>query len=283
MRTTNNATISLRALHAVNCAASNVATYYLAGVCVELTADGATYIATDGQVMIAHHAPLAKDDDRNLLVGTFILPAEFCAKIKHKLSDYGELERLDASSSDLILTSIDNGKLIVKPIDGTFPDWRRVVPTSVDLAVAHFNPAKLMQFERAALILTNERKGVKSRTRLSPNGPGPALVSFPSDDTFGVVMPFGVSKKGFEAVTTPPAWAKACAPAVEPETVDATQADRDEALDSVCGVGTAQDLHDTIERDRDMRASAPAQEPGTVSPFDCYKASAPAVAADLEF
>ena len=40
--------------------------YYLNGVFVTFTADGAEYVATDGHVLLAHNIPLGEGEDRAL-------------------------------------------------------------------------------------------------------------------------------------------------------------------------------------------------------------------------
>jgi hypothetical protein len=77
-------------------------------------------------------------------------------------------------------------------IDGTFPDWRRVVPADVDgeAAPGWFNVGYLADFAKAAKIL-GDYFG-KSQSMMSVHGAdagAPALVRFASDRVFAVLMP----------------------------------------------------------------------------------------------
>lgn len=74
---------------------------------------------------------------------------------------------------------------LVRPIDGTFPDWRRVVPqVEGPPGNGTYDLALLKRFERA--FSTDRAKPVKVITSDPFN---PALILTNRDDFFGVIMP----------------------------------------------------------------------------------------------
>lgn len=181
-----NATIDIRALAAISHSVSTEETrYYLNGVCVEIDESGCTYVATDGHQLSATRREYAEPSQ---LVGRWIIPAEICRHFK-------TTRRRDCF--DAVLTQVEGGKLaleymgqsvIFAPIDGTFPDWRRVVPSSTNGETAQFSTKILSQLSKVAKTLGNDC----GQLLISHNGHGPALIGFGCDDdnAFGVLMPF---------------------------------------------------------------------------------------------
>jgi len=89
--------------------------------------------------------------------------------------------------------------VIFAPIDGTFPDWRRIIPKETDGKPAQFNPAYVGDFAKVTKALG------QGQTAFAYNGDGPALVTFGDDiDGFGVLMPMRIKR---EIPTRAPAWA----------------------------------------------------------------------------
>jgi hypothetical protein len=92
------------------------------------------------------------------------------------------------------------GQIQFTPVDGTFPDWRRVVPTGEESPSnkpgandgpehAHFNHAYIGDFAKMAAILCG--KSTTGQSMLHPRtASGPALVTFGERaDCFAVLMP----------------------------------------------------------------------------------------------
>lgn len=88
-------------------------------------------------------------------------------------------------------------------IDGTFPAYMRVVPSTVTAGVGGYNPNYVADFAKASQDLGTAVSGEKSAAPISicGDGSGPAMVTFPSRIAFGVLMPM----RG-EFDTAPPAW-----------------------------------------------------------------------------
>jgi DNA polymerase-3 subunit beta len=79
-------------------------------------------------------------------------------------------------------------------VDGSFPDYRRVVPTDLDGKPAQYNPAYLADFAKARQELTGHKldKDGKTSPIVRYNGGSPAVVDFAYETGFqaiGVLMP----------------------------------------------------------------------------------------------
>lgn len=203
--------INLQALKAINLAVSDDETrYYLKGVCLEPAADGhVLMIATDGYLMAAARTI---SEGVEPLAASIIIPSTAIKSIKlpKKGPSIGELavngEDFTISHAGVVV----GGKLI----DGTFPDWRRVVPQPQEPLVtakgehfrpfAHFNPEWLVQLQKIGQALP---KGRKIPVLTVSDGGGPALVNLTTDDSaFGVVVP--TRADNMPQLESVPDWAK---------------------------------------------------------------------------
>ena len=155
--------------------------YYLCGVLVEIRAGALFIVATDGHRLFCakrfHDG--ADPDDMQL-----IIPSD---AIKKALSGHkGELCELapvvGAAGANLYAL---NG-VQFQPIDGAFPDWRRVVPTSASGDVAQFDPNLVGDLGKAAKILGS------NVAHIAHNGGAPAAIGFGEENAncFAVLMPF---------------------------------------------------------------------------------------------
>jgi hypothetical protein len=196
------ATLSLRPLAAASlCASSEETRYYLCGVLVEIEPRSVTYVATDGHRLFAHREEFGEGEEPNTLLGHFIIPMKSCKAIK-----------LGKKTTDqAVLTQVDDGGMLLahlgerhyfKPVAGTFPDWRRVMPKRGGEAYAHFDGKLVASFSAIAAALGDD----KGSPRICPmDANSPALVVFHGreDTTFGVIMPL----RGEKVSRIVPAWA----------------------------------------------------------------------------
>ncbi|MEO1110553.1 MAG: hypothetical protein AAFX90_21830 [Pseudomonadota bacterium] len=124
------------ALAAVQGAISTEETrYYLNGVCFSKNTEGRdVLVATDGHRLLAHDFNHGQDGD--LILPKVALPALFLLP---------EPTAIFASGSRMSF-QYPGGELRSKLIDGTFPDWKRVVPThSDDTPSLSFAPLEMMR------------------------------------------------------------------------------------------------------------------------------------------
>jgi len=191
--------INLSYIKAVNVAASKEDTrYYLNGVCLQATrANGVIMVATDGHRLMAIRQTENYDGDEiNIIIPRAIIDA---IKIP-KFIPEGELTKI---ADDKWSLDIGGVATTFAPVDGTFPDWRRVVPETCDGTPATFNAAYYGDFGKIAKILGKSAESLS----IIHNGAGPSLVDFGNDlDGFGVIMP--LRRRVSHDDYAKPSWAK---------------------------------------------------------------------------
>ena len=119
--------VSARLLRAVALAQSTEQTrYYLCGVHVEPHPDGGVIlVATNGYVMTVAHDPEGTCDAKAIYPITKKALADLKGKANRAVVDDGTLTILDHYECVI-------GFHPVAPIDGTFPEWQRVLPKMSD-------------------------------------------------------------------------------------------------------------------------------------------------------
>lgn len=195
--------INLNYLKAANVAASIEQTrYYLMGVSLTVVGPNVLYVATNGTSLIALRQDLDAESECKWPANGAIVPSSLIAQIKQtpqskRCGDVAEITCVDGTISIAVMGGATYSD---KAIDGSFPDWRRVVPSTVNGETAQFDPALLASFAKARKALSG---GQSKFITLGHNGNGPALVNFCDDanDGFGVIMPV----RG-DAPTATPSW-----------------------------------------------------------------------------
>lgn len=167
---------------ALVCASSEETRYYLRGI--HLSTSG-HMVTTDGHRMFV--ARLADKPAADVIVPY----ADVVAALK--------LAGGRAKEIEIDLTANRIGQISFTPVDGTFPDWRRVVPTGLEVPSAtdpsdnaahvHFDHRYVGDFAKMAAILCG--KATMAQSVLHPtSASNPALVTFGDRaDCFGVLMP----------------------------------------------------------------------------------------------
>ena len=184
-------TVNLRALKAINQASSTEATrYYLKGVCVTATSERIEYVATDEYMLLA-----TSHENEGGNEGVWIIPSSIIASIKIAKRDDGlaKLICLYEGGHKLALEFTNGQSITFDAIDGTFPDWRRIVSPTFTGEHSNIATTFLTRAEKAGVAL-----GIRNPHQISilHNGNGPALLRFNSsddeaqDNLFGVVMPY---------------------------------------------------------------------------------------------
>lgn len=172
--------------------------YYLNGIYLEATNTETRLTSTDGRVMALLRAD-AKGD--NEVEGTvrMIVPFSAIEKIKkHKV--YPTIEINDDGGSWGVVDI--NTRTSFTPIDGRFPDVRRVLPSKPSEELAQINPELIAMFAKAAVALGKKPDVV----HVIHNGDGAALVTFEgSTDYVGALSPLNPEK--ISVAKSAPAWA----------------------------------------------------------------------------
>ena len=163
--------------------------YYLQGVYVHKhQLAGVLLVVTDGHRMLVIHDKDGSTDLDGVIVK---LDKDALAKCKADRREIGSRKlRIEGDGEVTVLA--DGGETPVASyrnciIDGTFPDYTRVVPRETSGEPATFNGHYLGDFGKAS----QELSGLKSGGfRILENGDDPALIRFTSaDHAFGVLMP----------------------------------------------------------------------------------------------
>ena len=191
-------TLKINHLKAVfNAAPTEESRYYLCGVQVEITAKGTTLVATNGHMLLAAHDAHAETSRLDEPV-SLIIPADIVKGFK------------PARGQTMVELSTEDGKTwrlgntLFQPVDGTFPNWRRVVPKETPEALSvtdvWFEPKYQLAMYKAA-------KELGTLCDIHPDGLNPALVSFRDEKTdysvIGVIMPYRKKREAFRK----PSWA----------------------------------------------------------------------------
>jgi len=179
-------TINKSALKAASrFAAKSDIRYYLVGVYVEANETETRLIATDGNTMLIHRM---KAENTHSWSG--IVPLDTVqAILKHKspyekkgnhlpieLSECGGTEgRIDYAGQAFVF----------RPVDGKFPDYRRVIPQSITGEPACYQPQYLQRIQDAAYDLGNAKEGGFG---MGYNGTSGAVCPI-NDDCLAIVMP----------------------------------------------------------------------------------------------
>jgi DNA polymerase III subunit beta len=187
--------------------------YYLNGVLLDLSTPGRAHlVSTDGHRLTA----LNLDQDvaietENLDAwrdwkcggnpGQYIIPRETLEAVKPKKTgkivfplivtitrtpDIPDPERPGVTIQGTFALTVEGQTTAAGvPIDGQFPDWKRILPRQVSGEVAQFNGDYVADCTKAAQLLNESKEAFAT---IAHNGNGPALINL-SADAFGVLMP----------------------------------------------------------------------------------------------
>jgi DNA polymerase-3 subunit beta len=156
--------------------------YYLNGVFIEYDGSALVSVATDGHRLVAFKYDKPQPDEIEKF--GVIVPLEIINKIKlNKVGSIAILKHIEGLRWAIEYTLIS---IEFDAIDGAFPDWRRVVPTSTSGEIAQFDLKYMADFAKICKMLDK----YNTHCPIAHNGTGPALVSFGSSfEGFGVLMP----------------------------------------------------------------------------------------------
>lgn len=205
---------------AYKCVSTEETRYYLGGVYVQRAIDGvgALLVSTDGHRLLCVRDESATGD---IPEGGVIVSAVPAQVRSFKTSKQGRVDMTPltltlsdskhAPAMDCELSEGDRplGSIYLHKIDGTFPDWRRVVPVINDepQQTGNFNAAYVSDFADVGVELSKWAGGarVTPMTMLCQRGDAPALVRWGVAPAFGVLMPI----RGDADQVAMPAWMSA--------------------------------------------------------------------------
>ena len=152
--------------------------YYLEGLFFEPCKDGVAVVATDGHTMFAALDTEGQCDESAIMP----ISKELIAGCKQGRNEPDRILTFEDGTwkAGFMDNSHDGGDQVFvpqalglyQPIDGTYPDWRRVLPSGDTEQSGGFNPALFVKFQKSAKALDCDQITV------TPHGEGPALISF---------------------------------------------------------------------------------------------------------
>ncbi len=158
--------------------------YYLNGVYVEFQATRTVYVATQGHMLgIYTDDTMTNDDVHNVIIPRDVVKM---LKPKHGKLRMGTLHINPDTREARILNPANSQDLGFKPIEGKYPDYRRVVPTETSNECANYNAEYLYAFAQVNKMLGASTPG---HVMLQQNGDKAAIVKLCRDQFTGVIMP----------------------------------------------------------------------------------------------
>ncbi|WP_166910920.1 MULTISPECIES: DNA polymerase III subunit beta [unclassified Burkholderia] len=164
------------------CAAINDVRHYLNGVHLEATLRETRLVATDGSMMVAFRTEA--DNELDAPIATLTVPSEVVKQVKPAkgVDDVLTIE-IEGSRYTLIFGRLRIG---FEPLQGRYPDYRRIVATKTNGAVGQYDPDRLAVMKRIGRMLGQT---IKAIPYVHHNGEGDAVVTIGCVPTFiGVLM-----------------------------------------------------------------------------------------------
>jgi DNA polymerase-3 subunit beta len=130
--------------------------YVLNGVFMGFKGDKLTVVATDGRrlALIEHDIEIPKGAESEL-----ILPSKAVAELERLLGDKGDV-KLSIGENQIIFES-DGTTLVSKLIEGTYPNFRQVIPTETKERVPLERELLLAALHRASILASEKSQSVK--------------------------------------------------------------------------------------------------------------------------
>lgn len=130
--------------------------YVLNGVLMSFKQEKLTVVATDGRRMALAEAEVAAPSGKET---EFILPTKAVAELQRLLGDKGDA-KLTVSESQIIM-DLGQTVLVSKLIEGTYPNYRQVIPTEAKERVTMEREPLLGALHRASILSSEKSQSVK--------------------------------------------------------------------------------------------------------------------------
>jgi DNA polymerase-3 subunit beta len=158
--------------------------YYLNGVCIDVRATDIVAVATNGHILVA--LPLATDSP--IVLGQYIVPRDLLDNLKPAYKGAQVTLTIDPAAKT-VSVNVGGSSTTTQLVDGTFPQWRRVVPRVVSGKVSQFDADYIAAFGKINTLL-----GSKYSPAIAHNGGSENLVEgaarvLLTGEAIGVIMP----------------------------------------------------------------------------------------------
>lgn len=130
--------------------------YVLNGVFMGLKGDKITVVATDGRrlALMEHDIEIPKGTEAEL-----ILPTKAVNELERLLADKGDV-KLSIGENQIVF-ELDGTTLASKLIEGTYPNFRQVIPTETKERIALERELLLAALHRASILASEKSQSVK--------------------------------------------------------------------------------------------------------------------------
>jgi DNA polymerase-3 subunit beta len=130
--------------------------YVLNGVYMSFKADTLTIVATDGRrlALVEHELEVAKGSEVEV-----ILPTKAVGELQRLLADKGDI-RITVGENQIV-AELDSTVLVSKLIEGTYPNFRQVIPTEAKERVQLERELLLAALHRASILASEKSQSVK--------------------------------------------------------------------------------------------------------------------------
>ncbi|MES9855726.1 MAG: DNA polymerase III subunit beta [Sedimenticola sp.] len=131
--------------------------YYLNGMLIEVKQGIVRTVATDGHRLALSEVDCQIDSDIELQV---ILPRKAVIELSRLLTDSDESVDIDVSSNHIRIKMADT-TFTSKLIDGKFPDYKRVIPSSTDKEVIADKDELRQALQRTSILSNEKYRGIR--------------------------------------------------------------------------------------------------------------------------
>lgn len=130
--------------------------YVLTGILLSFKDGKLLTVATDGRrlSLVEYEMELLKEAESD-----FIIPAKAITELMHTLNDDGEL-KIYAGENQIIF-AFNNVVIVSKLIDGTYPNYKQVIPAHCEERVTIERESLLNALKRASLLTTDKTGATK--------------------------------------------------------------------------------------------------------------------------
>jgi DNA polymerase III sliding clamp (beta) subunit (PCNA family) len=161
---------------------------YLNAVYVEFRADCTVYVATNGHMLgIYTDKSTPNDHTHNIIIPSGTVKALKVAKANKPSAYLGTLLLNPEANTARIINPGSSQDFGFTPVEGTFPDYQRVIPAELNGETAQFNIEYLYAFAQVNKALGTKCPG---NVVLHHNGRSGALVKLLDANFTGVIMPW---------------------------------------------------------------------------------------------
>jgi DNA polymerase-3 subunit beta len=172
---------------------------YLVGACIDVRESDVTLVATDGHMLLAVPVPQANIESA-IPPGQYIIPRATLEAVKPVKAGRTTLPIKVSVNVPALTPDPDRPGVMLKlaptitlegattattaPVDGRFPDWRKVLPATSSGEIQQFDPALIARWGQIHSTL-----GGRIPPTIHHNGTGPAWISGLHHGAIGVLMP----------------------------------------------------------------------------------------------